>query len=154
MKLLLTAILSVFTASLLHAQETERAKPDLYVSAGLSISNSYDTTFSYSSYPSLEVGLMKNNFSMGLVLGRSNLSGFRNDDISNYWYELKAALAFPVGKFNGYGLLGVGNYISTERIFVEYGAGFSYSFKQWGVFSQVSNWDGVWYVTPGVSYTF
>jgi hypothetical protein len=127
---------------------------DFYVSAGLSISNTFDTTFSYSSYPSVEFGFMKDNFSLGLVAGRGNLSGFNNDDISNYWYEVKTAVSVPVGKFSGYALLGIGNYITTSRVFVEYGAGFSYSFNKFGVFSQFSNWDGTWYVTPGISYTF
>lgn len=155
MKKLTLALVTLFlSASTLFAQEETKVKPDVYVSAGLSISNSYDTTFSYSSYPSVEVGLMKNNFSFGLVLGRANLSGFDADAASNYWYEGKAAVYVPIGKFNGYALLGIGNYFSTKRVFVEYGAGFSYSFNKFGVFAQASNWDGYWYVTPGVSYTF
>lgn len=44
--------------------------------------------------------------------------------------------------------------MSTERIFIEYGIGFSHSFGKIGYFSQVSNWDGVFYITPGLSYTF
>jgi len=144
---------NVLLTTLLHAQ-TESSKPDFYISGGLSISNSHDTTFSYSSYPSLEFGFMKDNFSLGLVAGRSNLSGFRTDEISNYWYELKAAVYLPLGKYNGYALLGIGNYISTKQVFVEYGLGFTRSWNHWGVFAQASNWDGTWYVTPGVSYTF
>lgn len=152
-KLLITAIFSISLIITTNAQE-EHTKPDVYVSAGWSISNTFDTTLAYSSYPSIEAGLMKNNFSLGLVFGRANLSGFNHDNSSNYWYELKAGLYFPVGKFNGYALLGLGNYISSERFFVEYGAGASYSFNKFGVFAQASNWDGTWYVTPGVSYTF
>lgn len=135
-------------------QEKEDAKYNFYVAAGLSITNSFDTTFSYSSYPSIEAGFMKNNFSLGLVFGRSNLSGFNNDITSNYWYELKTAISFPIEKFNAYGLLGVGNYFSTNRVFIEYGLGFSYSLNNFSIFSQVSNWDGTWYITPGISYTF
>lgn len=138
----------------IQAQETTGTKPSLYVATGLSISNTYDTTFAYSSYPSIEVGLMKNNFSWGLVLGRANLSGFNQDTASNYWYELKSAVSFPMGNLSGYGLLGIGNYMTTKRFFVEYGAGFSYSFNKLGVYAQVSNWDGYWYVTPGLSYSF
>ena len=136
------------------AQEATKTKPSIYAATGLSISNSYDTTFAYSSYPSIEVGLMKNNFSLGLVAGRSNLSGFKHDAANNYWYELKSAVSFPIGKLSGYGLLGIGNYMTTQRFFVEYGVGFSYSFNKWSVFSQASNWDGTWYVTPGLCYTF
>jgi hypothetical protein len=139
-----------------NAQDTtnENSGVDVYVAAGLSMSNTYDTTFAFSSYPSVEVGIMKNNWSMGLVLGRGNNVFRTKDDISNYWWEIKTALSFPIGNFSGYGLLGIGNYMSTKRLFVEYGAGFSYCWNNFGVFSQVSNWDGAWYVTPGISYTF
>jgi hypothetical protein len=153
MKNCLLTLLASFFAFLATAQESP-TRPDVYLSTGLSISNSYDATFAYSSYVSLEGGIMKNNFSLGLVAGRSNLSGFGSDDISNYWYEVKTAVSFPLGKFSGYGLLGVGNYISTKRIFVEYGGGFSYMLGRFGIYAQASNWDGTWYVTPGVSYTF
>ncbi|MES2691693.1 MAG: hypothetical protein V4658_14905 [Bacteroidota bacterium] len=154
MKIVFSSLSVLLLSFAALAQESQQVKPKVYVAAGLSVSNTYDTTFSYSSYPSVEVGLVKNNFSMGLVLGRSNLSNFENDGISNYWYELKTALYQPVGDFNAYGLLGLGNYMSTRRIFIEYGAGFSYSFKAIDVFGQASNWDGTWYVTPGISYTF
>lgn len=152
-KFLSFALIVLCIAGTATAQETS-SKPDFYISAGLSISNTHDTTFSYSSYPSIEFGLMKNNFSLGLVAGRSNLSGFRSDVTSNYWYELKSAVYFPIGKFSGYGLLGLGNYLSTSQFFIEYGAGFSYSFNKVGIFAQASNWDGTWYVTPGIGYTF
>jgi len=151
-RILLTS-LSILTVFVLSAQE-EKTPPSVYISAGLSISNTRDTTFSYSSYPSLEVGLMKENASLGLVAGRSNLSGFNEDRISNYWYELKGALYLSLGKFNGYALLGIGNYIDTKQFFIEYGIGASYSWDKFGLFAQASNWDGTWYVTPGVSYTF
>lgn len=152
-KKIFTAVISLLFLNV-QAQETTNTKPSLYLATGLSISNSYDTTFAYSSYPSVEVGLMKNNFSMGLVLGRANLSGFDQDVASNYWYELKSAVSFPMGNLSGYALLGIGNYMTTKRVFVEYGAGFSYSFNKLGVFAQASNWDGYWYVTPGLSYSF
>jgi len=144
-----------------NAQDTmdgssvEKSGVDVYVAAGLSMSNTYDTTFAYASYPSIELGIMKNNWSLGLVAGRGNNVYSVKDDISNYWWEVKTALSFPVGKFSGYGLLGIGNYMSTKRMFIEYGAGFSYMpTDHIGIFSQVSNWDGTWYITPGLSYTF
>jgi len=137
------------------SKDTVNSGVDVYVAAGLSMSNTYDTTFAYTSYPSIEVGIMKNNWSLGLVLGRGNNVFRTKDDISNYWWEVKTALSFPMGKFSGYGLLGIGNYMSTKRLFIEYGVGFSYMpTDHIGIFSQVSNWDGVWYITPGISYTF
>lgn len=140
---------AIALASISMAQDT-----DFYMAAGLSVSNTGDNTFAYSSYPAIEIGITQENFSLGLVAGRSNLIGFDTDEINNYWYELKTALSFPAGKFCGYGLLGIGNYMSTERIFIEYGVGLSRTYNKVGMFTQASNWDGYWYVTPGISYTF
>lgn len=160
MKNLFLILVATFATTIATAQTSCCSKDstsgvDLYVSAGLSISNNGDTTFAYTSYPSIEFGVMKNNFSLGLVVGRGNFvrtSGV--DYFSNYWTEVKAAVYVPVGNFNAYGLLGIGSYFEDKGIFVEYGAGFSYSFKKIGVFAQASNWDSYWYVTPGISYTF
>lgn len=152
--------LALFVATFATAQESCCAKKtesgvDWYVSAGLSMSNNGDTTFSYTSYPSVEFGFMKNNFSLGLVAGRGNFVRTNGVDyFSNYWSELKGAVYIPIEKINLYGLLGVGSYFERKGMFVEYGAGFSYSFNKFGVFAQASNWDGYWYVTPGLSYSF
>lgn len=155
--LILIAVLAttVATAQTSCCKKDSASGVDYYVSAGLSISNNGDTTFSYTSYPSIEFGVMKNNFSLGLVVGRGNFVRTGGVDyFSNYWTEVKAAVYVPVGNFNAYGLLGVGSYFEDRGIFVEYGAGFAYSFNKLGVFAQASNWDSYWYVTPGISYTF
>ena len=130
---------------------------DYYVSAGLSISNFSDSSLSLknATYPSVEFGVMKNNFSLGLVVGRGNFVKTDGlDSPSDYWTEVKAAVYVPVGNFNAYGLIGVGSYFKSNKVFIEYGAGFAYSFNKLGVFAQASNWDGVFYITPGISYTF
>ncbi len=160
MKSLFLILVAVFATKIATAQTSCCSKDstsgvDLYVSVGLSISNNGDTTFAYTSYPSIEFGVMKNNFSLGLVVGRGNFVRTGGVDyFSNYWTEVKAAVYVPVGNFNAYGLLGLGSYFEDRGIFVEYGAGFSYSFNKLGVFAQASNWDGFFYITPGFSYTF
>lgn len=148
--LILTLVLLVATSATSFGQN----KINYYASAGLSISNTGDTTFSYASYPSIEFGGMYDNIGVGLVVGRSNLSGFKSDVISNYWYEVKTSACKTVGSVSVYGLFGVGNYISTKRVFIEYGAGISYTAGSFGFFTQASNWDGYWYVTPGITYNF
>jgi hypothetical protein len=135
-------------------QKDTTAKIGYYASLGLSVSNSGSSNFESTSYPSMEFGITKNNFGTGLAFGRSNLSGFSSDVASNYWYEIKTSLSVPIQKFTGYGLLGIGNYITTRTIFVEYGIGFSYAVGSISIFTQASNWDGLWYVTPGFSYNF
>jgi len=160
MKNLFLILIAVFATTIVTAQTSccsndSTSGVDIYVSAGLSISNNGDTTFAYTSYPSVELGFMKNNFSLGLVVGRGNFTGIgKVDYFSNYWTELKAAVYLPIKKFNAYALFGVGSYFEDRGIFIEYGAGFSYSFNKFGIFTQASNWDNYWYVTPGISYTF
>jgi hypothetical protein len=153
-KLLVGAVSILVLCQTGFSQEEEKGL-DFYAAAGVSISNSKYSSFDLNSYPSVEFGLMKNNFSLGLSAGRSDFHQYYKEDISNYWYELKTAVSFPIGNLNGYGLLGLGNYMSTDRIFIEYGLGFSYLFTDHiGAYGQVSNWDGTWYITPGLSYTF
>jgi len=139
------------------AQEATEEKPgtDFYMATGLSVGNSGGSTFGATSYPSVEVGLMRGDWALGLVAGRSHNDYSVADVTENYWMEVKTAAYFPIGdNLDGYGLLGIGNYMSTETVFIEYGAGFSYSFGKLGTFVQASNWDGFWYVTPGLCYSF
>jgi hypothetical protein len=151
-KIISTAL--VFLTTFILCAQENTTKLSVYISAGLSISNTRGANFSYSSYPSIEAGIMKKNASLGLVLGRNNLDSLDSDRISNYWYEVKGALYLPLGNYNGYALLGIGNYMNTSQFFIEYGLGCSYAWKHFGVFAQASNWDGTWYATPGISYTF
>ncbi len=123
-----------------------------YISGGISISSSND--FSVGSYPSIEMGLQGKNISVGLIFGRSNFKGLgkKTDAISNYFYESKTSFSIPINKYSvAYGLFGIGVYGDFKRTFIEYGAGFSYSFGKISYFVQSSNWDGTWYVTPGLT---
>lgn len=151
MKKLIIAFAMLFATSVVFAQE-EESSVDFYVAAGLSMTNNND--FAVSSYPSVEFGMMKDNMSLALVGGRGNLDGLgsSSDGINNYWYELKTAASFPLGSLDGYGLLGIGNYIDTKNMFIEYGVGAAYMPNKFGIYAQTSNWDGIWYVTTGVMY--
>jgi hypothetical protein len=124
-----------------------------YLSAGISISNTGSSTFGKTSYPSIEFGGMYDNFGLGLVAGRGNLD-FHGDAIQNYWYEVKTSFNQPIGPVNVYGLFGIGNYISTKQLFIEYGVGMSISIKKYGIFVQSSNWDGIDYISTGLTYNF
>ena len=103
-----------------------------YLSAGTSISNTGSSTIGKTSYPSIEFGGMYDNFGLGLVAGRGNLD-FHGDAIQNYWYELKTSFNQPLGPVNVYGLFGLGNYISTKQLFIEYGVGMSVNIKKCGI---------------------
>ena len=145
--LLLVILLTV--TSLSYTQE-EKKDIDLsyYLSAGISMSNNTTSTFSNTSFPSLEFGVMSENISFGLVGGLNSLNG------GGSWSELKTAVYFPVKSVQGYALFGYGTFIEGFGTFIEYGGGFLYAPKTFGGFIQVSNWAGTWYLTPGVIINF
>jgi hypothetical protein len=125
-----------------------------YVSWGVSMSNNSD--FNTGSYSSLEFGVVYNDVAAGLVFGRGSLQGVfdKTDNIRNYFYELKVSPSFPIGKVYGNIILGVGGYIDTKHNFIEYGLGVSYTHKKIGYGVSFTNWDGVDYVTPSITFNF
>lgn len=135
-----------------------------YVSIGLSISsgNTYDTnenkyTFSESSYPSVEFGFTKGNVSAGLAIGRGNLRRFaENDDkLGNYYGEIRVTPSFPLGIIDANVVFGVGSYfVPSKGTFIEYGSGISYTNGNYTYGISYSNWDGVDYITPSLTYSF
>jgi hypothetical protein len=139
-----------------QAQETKCSKTTKYVAVGLSMA-SFDETFAENSFPSVEVGFTRNDVSYGVAFGRASLRGLGNseDVLQNYFYELKMVPSLSLGYFNANLILGVGGYVNQgNRHFVEYGAGLSKTFGNVSYGLSYSNWDGVDYVTPSVSYAF
>ena len=149
--LLLLAVSLSLTSIAQNTTEGPNCPADItpYIATGLSIPNTVN--FSADSYWSAEVGVMIDNFTVAGVFGVNNLESF-NTGINGYWYEGKVAYGFPLGYVDGYGVFGVGSYIGTKgSVFIEYGGGIMKSFGKVGTFIQVSSWDGVVYMTPGVS---
>lgn len=142
-------ILTMFMMTLGLAQEKEN-KYSYYLATGLSVTNSDD--FANSSFVSVEAGVMRDNISAGVVIGRNNLEDIGKESFNDYWYEGKVAVSFPFGAVDGYVLGGVGSYIDGGDVFVEYGAGVSKQISNIGVFLQVSNWDAANYISTGVSF--
>lgn len=136
------------------AQDSTKCSVNKYVSLGLSLSN--NTDFNTGSYSSLEFGVVKHDVAVAIVLGRGNLDGaFKHSDvISNYFYELKVAPSFPIGKICGNIVLGYGGYFNASHNFIEYGLGISYTHKKIGYGVSFSNWDGIDYVSPSISFNF
>lgn len=144
-----------------------------YVSLGLSVSNGNDYGdnqnkygFNESSYPSLEVGVTRQNLSAGIALGRGNLKGLGSsqDHIRNYYAELRVVPSFNLGVVSANLIFGVGSYFgkstlagtttTVDSVFIEYGTGISYSKGNYSYGLAYSNWDGIDYVTPSVTYNF
>lgn len=150
-KLLLVLMVLVSVESWGQCSENSLNK---YVSWGVSMSNNSD--FNTGSYSSLEFGVIYNDVAAGLVFGRGSLQGVfdKTDNIRNYFYELKVSPSFPIGKVYGNIILGVGGYIDTKHNFIEYGLGVSYTHKKIGYGVSFTNWDGVDYVTPSITFNF
>lgn len=153
---LLTLMITAFVSAQ-EVESKESSRLGVYGALGLSIGNSQGSDFEHTSYPSVEAGISKDNVTLGLAVGRSNLADFGKefkdtDNLSNYWYEAKTTVSQPIGVTNGYLVFGLGNYINTSQIFIEYGVGISYMPNKIGYFVQASNWDGVWYNSVGLSF--
>jgi len=123
-----------------------------YISLGISVTNG--DTLTLASYPSVEFGVSKENISLGLVLGRGNLRFSDRDAISRYFYEGKVTASEQFGGVKGFVLAGLGNYITTNHIFIEYGGGLCKSFKNTDYFIQASNFDGQNYISLGATFNF
>jgi hypothetical protein len=125
-----------------------------YISWGVSVTNS--SNFLQSSYTGLEGGITYGDFGAGVIFGRGSLQGMlaKDDNIRNYFYEVKTFYSKPIKKFTATVLFGFGGYIATKHNFIEYGAGVSYSVKHMSYGITVSNWDGTTYLTPSITYNF
>lgn len=158
----ITFIILVLLTKISYAQsdsiEIESPKISKYLIFGVSISNG---KFSSSSHPSVEAGIMKKNICLGLVAGRScffNESGNSHiqvdDNIREYFGELKTTILYPINNINCLVLLGVGGFIKTNKAFIEYGGGISYNRKILSYRITLNNWNKINYITPSLVINF
>jgi len=152
----LLAVVLITTSSFAQVDSTKtKLKP--YASIGLSIGhvdpNDANTdNFNKASYPSIELGVMGENLSLGAVFGVENIFA---SSTTRGFYELKTAISKPIGKCSAYALFGVGAYMESGfNNFIEYGAGFGYMPGKVGYFVQYSNWARTNYVTAGFTFGF
>ncbi len=143
-----------------QAQETKKEKLNQYVSASLSLANSNGQTFSQSTYASVEYGIVSKGIAYGLAVGRGQLNGdvttnTTAQDLRNYFWQVRVQPTFPLGSVTGSVILGAGSFFTTSDAgFIEYGLGVSKSYGDISYGLTYSNWNGVDYVTPSVSYAF
>lgn len=142
-----------------------KAKWSKYIGLGLSISNGNDYgdnankyTFKESTYPTVEFGFTRENLSLSAVIGRGNLQGLgsKSDGIGNYYWEVKATPTFQVGVVTASIIFGVGTYFNNQvgNGVIEYGSGISYTLGKFTYGVCYTNWDGIDYITPNISYGF
>jgi hypothetical protein len=170
---ILAIFATLFASAQCHTDSTAAccSKPKFtpYVSFGVSMTNVkqemdkprqdwYNT-----SYFGFEAGVTHKNLGLGLVLGRGSFSGIDKDfsgvnkgsDLrGNYFAEVKSTVTQPVGNVNVTALFGYGTYFTSDRTFIEYGVGMSYSVNKFAYGMSYSNWDGVNFVTPNITYNF
>ena len=124
-----------------------------YGATGISISNG--ATFKDATFPWIEVGLDYEKFDVGLNLGRGSLN-FKDDDITQYYAELKGStdiVTFSTVK--GYAICGVGTFLNTKQVFIEYGLGAGVTLTKKSVVTvQYSNWNKDNYVSFGIQTSF
>lgn len=146
--------------SLCSYAQTDSTKTKLkpYASIGISVghvdpNDESINTFNKASFPSVELGVMGKNVSLGLVLGYENMLVTSE---TRMFYELKTSISKSISDKCGiYGLFGVGAYGEKGfNNFIEYGAGFSYMPNSFGYFVQYSNWARYNYVSVGLTKSF
>ena len=161
---ILAIFATLFATAQCHTDSTAAccSKPKFapYVSFGVSMTNTNvpesPTNFKTSTYAGIEGGVTYQNLGLGLVFGRGSLNGLfgPNEDIMNYFTEVKSTVTQPVGNVNVTALFGYGTYFQSDRTFIEYGVGMSYSVNKFAYGMSYSNWDGVNFVTPNITYNF
>jgi len=152
MKKLLIFILSLMIINTYG--QNDSSKINMYTNIGLSLTNGDD--FKSNSFAAIETGFVKSNISGGLAIGRGSLSGINNtDNIKNYYYEIKTSAYYQIELVSANLIFGLGNFINTKYIFIEYGLGISYTpHKKISYCITYSNWNNVNYITPNISYNF
>ncbi len=154
-KVILILAVLISTSAFAQSDSTKvKSKPTAYTSFGLSVSNGDD--FKASSYVAIENGIMYENLAIGAIFGRGNLTdmGKSTDNIGKYYYEVKATGYIPLGILFGNVIFGWGGYFNSVHTFIEYGGGISYSKGKFGYGVTYSNWDGVNYVTPSITFNY
>ena len=116
-----------------------------YMALSLSNTNTVNNPLE-SMYPSIEFGATKDNVTFAVLGGTNTFKDSRG------WTEVKTCFSFPLNKVEGFVLAGTGVYTHQKAMFIEYGIGVSYMPNRWGVFTQISSWDGTVFLTNGISY--
>jgi hypothetical protein len=157
MKKLLFAVLLISHTLALFAQnkpDTSLKTIDCYVAGSVSVPTG--NSFKQDAYPSFEFGINCKNMTFGINTGRMSFdkSPFNGEKIDNYYSEIKMMTSFPIGQIKGYIVGGWGMYYNSSHEFIEYGAGVVYSVNKIDFMLQVSNWNQIVYLSPGIAYNF
>ena len=151
----------IFISLSMFSQKADTTKSKIpftgYVCASMPMSNS-NHNFASSSFASVEGGFCYSNMQFGLALGRGSLAGFKmgeQDNLQNYYYEVMMYPSFPLGILTGNLIMGYGGFFDSKIMFIEYGAGASYSLNKKVSFGMSCfNWNSVNFISPGITFNF
>jgi hypothetical protein len=152
MKRIKLIIIAMFLVTLASAQ-SDTSKWGKYAGVSLSFSNGDD--LKTTTYFTVEGGYTYSNLSFGLGVGRGNFAPGEERD--SWFVEPKASFTLlEAGIVKGYLTTGLGGYFfkPVPHYFVEYGGGVTVSTKHYDLGFQMSNWDGINYVSTGIYKNF
>lgn len=156
MKKQLLIIFLIASVATTFSQKIDSTKKTLDCYVSLSASAPTSDNFKQNGYPSFEFGISCKNMMFGINTGRMSFdkSPYVGENIKNYYSEIKMMTMFPIGPIKGYVLGGIGEYYESTHMFIEYGGGIDYSVGKFDLTLQVSNWNQIVYLSPGITYNF
>ena len=143
MKTLLTTLL-LFVISFSNAQKT------YFFSPSISITDAKD--FKSNSLPTLELGMKGKQAGISIVVGRDNLNHLFNK-LEDYWIggRLFVHHELPISDLYATGILGLGNYLTEEKLYIEAGLQVAKPLNdKYSIFLQFSNKNFTNYLSTGL----
>lgn len=130
----------------------------------ISINTSIPMAHAANPYPSIEFGHVTDDVAYSIVFGRGDFDKmFSNKDmIKHYFLEYKIVPTTSIGKLTLGAVIGAGAYLGgsdksnnkRQPFFGEIGGVATYNVKQFGIGVSFTNWDGVNYLTPSITYNY
>jgi hypothetical protein len=130
----------------------------------ISINASIPMAHAANPYPSIEFGHVIDDVQYSLVFGRGDFDKIfsHKDMIKDYFVEYKIVPTTSIWKLTFGGIVGAGTYLGhsdksnnkRQPFFGEIGSVVTYNIKPFGVSVSFTNWDGVNYLTPSITYNY
>jgi hypothetical protein len=163
MKKITLSLLALFGTIAMSAQENQRATPPR--THFVSVSTSIPVSNSAKAYPSIEFGHTTNDVSYSLVFGRGdfkNMFSSSKDQLKDYYVEYKITPSTNIGNLSLGFIVGAGSYLGSstksnslhQPFFGEIGGVVSYKISNCYAGVSFTNWDGVNFISPSLSYYY
>lgn len=165
MKKLVLSLAALLGTVVMSAQEVKTAPVAQSITTHfVSVSTSIPTVSNAKAYPSIEFGHTTNDVSYSLVFGRGDFDKMFSggDNIKDYYLEYKIVPSTTIGRMTFGAVIGAGTYLGhsaksnnmRQPFFGEIGGVASYSIKKFSVGVSFTNWDGLNFLTPSITYNY